>query len=248
MKKQTLRIFGAVLAVCCFLATSSALAGKMSGSRYSGMSSRGSAIKASPHPAMSGPVNYRRFSSGAQTISGQPPSAGSSRRTVSVLERSATLPSSQLQTVIREKENSGPGWVGTGLLVWLLSQHDLSSSDRAWVRQQINDAQQKGADIAQLPSAELSDVVFNWTYPPAFHPGDEAPISVTATVGMAQSPAAVSCVLNGKHSDLVGNAARLVWKPAREMTAVMRCEAAGLSDMRLLSTDGMHLTINSATQ
>lgn len=193
---------------------------------------------------MFGPANYRRFSSGSQTPSAQSTSTGGPRRTASVLERSATQPSPQ----IREKENSGPGWVGTGLLVWLLSQHDLSSSDRAWVRQQINDAQQKGEEIAERPSPELSDVVFNWTYPQAFHPGDEAQISVTATVGMAQKPVAVSCVLNGKHSDLVGNAASLVWKPVREMTAVMRCEADGLSDMRLLSTDGMHPIINTATQ
>ncbi|MDF6893604.1 hypothetical protein NLR16_24450, partial [Escherichia coli] len=40
--------------------------------------------------------------------------------------------------IIRERESSGPGWLGTAFLVALLSRHDLSDSDRQWLQSKID--------------------------------------------------------------------------------------------------------------
>ncbi|MFK3662761.1 hypothetical protein ACI2I2_19975 [Scandinavium sp. NPDC088450] len=240
MKMQVFRLCCVVLTTVWCLAGSAAIAGKISGQRSGLSSSRGFAVKAASRPAPSGPVNYGRFTPRTSAPSDLPASGNASRGYTSVLDRSTTRPSEKLQTVIREKESHGPGWVGTGLLVWLLSQHDLSSSDRAWIQQQINDTREKKAETSPLPEPELSDVVFNWTYPPVFHAGEKADIVVTAAMGMAQKPVPVSCTLNDVHSDSTGNSANLAWNPAHDMAAVMCCEADGLSDMRLFSTEGMN--------
>ncbi|HCI8581997.1 TPA: hypothetical protein NQG29_004211 [Enterobacter cloacae] len=164
-----------------------------------------------------------------------PEKAGSYR---SVLSRSQTLPSEKLQTVIREKEQSGPGWMGTALLVWLLSQHDLSSSDKAWVNQQIAQAKKENQQVL-LPPPELSDVAFNWSYPSAFTPGQKAMIAVSAKQGLAGKAVPVTCVMNGSYGVKDGEITRIEWTPDKDMTAVMRCEAGGLSDLRMFSAGEM---------
>ncbi|MEX1843502.1 hypothetical protein KMW40_24115 [Enterobacter cloacae] len=164
-----------------------------------------------------------------------PEKAGSYR---SVLSRSQTLPSEKLQTVIREKEQSGPGWMGTALLVWLLSQHDLSSSDKAWVNQQIAQAKKENQQVLP-PTPELSDVAFNWSYPSAFTPGQKAMIAVSAKQGLAGKAVPVTCVMNGSYGVKDGEITRIEWTPDKDMTAVMRCKAGGLSDLRMFSAGEM---------
>lgn len=230
MNPVTRRMVTALLSAGIFLNVSPAMAAKSSSSKSMRSSiSKGSAVRSSPRPSTSGPVHYR--SAKPDKTYRQSMSETSSR---SVLERSRTLPSEKLQTVIREKERSGPGWIGTGLLVWLLSQHDLSSSDRHWIEKQIDESKNENVQT-QLPPPPLSDVVFSWVYPPVFNQGETSLITVKATEGEQQKPVTVSCVLKDIHSSQDGIAARLEWTPLKEVTAVMRCEAGGLSDMRIFS-------------
>lgn len=228
MNTLTRRIMTALLTASIVFCATPATAAKSSSSKSVRTSlSKGSAVRSSPRPSTTGPVHYR--SATPDKTSRFPTSDARSR---SVLERSRTLPSEKLQTVIREKERSGPGWIGTGVLIWLLSQHDLSSSDRRWIQEQIDEAKREGEETA-LPPPPLSDVVFSWSYPPVFRQGETSHITVTATEGVQQKPVTVNCVLKGIHSVKDGVAARLAWTPGTEVSAVMRCEAGGLNDMRM---------------
>ncbi|HED3078481.1 hypothetical protein [Citrobacter amalonaticus] len=222
MNTMTRRMVTALLTAGIIFCTAPATAAKSS-------SSKGSAVRSSPRPSTTGPINYR-----SATPDKTSRLSMSEVRSRSVLERSRTQSSEKLQTVIREKERIGPGWFGTGMLVWLLSQHDLSSSDRRWIQEQINEAKREGEETA-LPPPPLSDVVFNWSYPPVFRQGETSHITVKATEGVQQKPVTVNCVLKGVHSIMDGVAARLAWTPGTEVSAVMRCEAGGLNDMRMFS-------------
>lgn len=241
MNIMTRRLMAAGLTAGLLLSTLTAHAGKSpgSGSRsFSASSSKGSAVRSSPRPSTSGPVTYKSavpVTPVNRYNSRTPKKAGSNR---SVLSRSQTLPSEKLQTVIREKERSGPGWMGTALLVWLLSQHDLSSSDKAWVNQQIAQAKKENQQVLP-PPPELSDVAFNWSYPSAFTPGQKAMIAVSAKQGLAGKAVPVTCVMNGSYGVKNGEITRIEWTPDKAMTAVMRCEAGGLSDLRMFSTGDM---------
>ena len=234
-------LMAAGLTAGLLLSTLTAHAGKNpgSGSRsFSAPSSKGSAVRSSPRPSTSGPVTYKSavpVTPVNRYNSRTPEKAGSYR---SVLSRSQTLPSEKLQTVIREKEQSGPGWMGTALLVWLLSQHDLSSSDKAWVNQQIAQAKKENQQVLP-PPPELSDVAFNWSYPSAFTPGQKAMIAVSAKQGLAGKAVPVTCVMNGSYGVKDGEITRIEWTPDKDMTAVMRCEAGGLSDLRMFSAGEM---------
>ncbi|SAI38528.1 Uncharacterised protein [Enterobacter hormaechei] len=234
-------LMAAGLTAGLLLSTLTAHAGKSpgSGSRsFSAPSSKGSAVRSSPRPSTSGPVTYKSavpVTPVNRYNSRTPEKAGSYR---SVLSRSQTLPSEKLQTVIREKEQSGPGWMGTALLVWLLSQHDLSSSDKAWVNQQIAQAKKENQQVLP-PPPELSDVAFNWSYPSAFTPGQKAMIAVSAKQGLAGKAVPVTCVMNGSYGVKDGEITRIEWTPDKDMTAVMRCEAGGLSDLRMFSAGEM---------
>lgn len=234
-------LMAAGLTAGLLLSTLTAHAGKSpgSGSRsFSAPSSKGSAVRSSPRPSTSGPVTYKSavpVTPVNRYNSRTPEKAGSYR---SVLSRSQTLPSEKLQTGIREKEQSGPGWMGTALLVWLLSQHDLSSSDKAWVNQQIAQAKKENQQVLP-PTPELSDVAFNWSYPSAFTPGQKAMIAVSAKQGLAGKAVPVTCVMNGSYGVKDGEITRIEWTPDKDMTAVMRCEAGGLSDLRMFSAGEM---------
>lgn len=128
--------------------------------------------------------------------------------------------------------------MGTALLVWLLSQHDLSTSDRVWIRQQIAQAEKENQQVPP-PDPELSDVAFNWSYPSAFRPGQKALIAVSAIQGVSEKSVPVTCVMNGSYGTRDGEITRLEWTPDKNMTAVMRCEAGGLSDLRMFSVGEM---------
>ncbi|HGH4585595.1 TPA: hypothetical protein ACJIWA_004118 [Enterobacter bugandensis] len=235
------RVMAAGLIAGLLLSTLTAHAGKSSGSgsrSFSSSSTKGSAVRNSPRPSTSGPVTYKSavpVTPVNRYNSRTPEKTGNYR---SVLSQSQTLPSEKLQTVIREKERSGPGWMGTALLVWLLSQHDLSSSDKEWVNQQIAQAKKENQQIPP-PPPELSDVAFNWSYPSAFTPGEKALIAVSATQGIAGKSVPVTCVMNGSYGVKDGEITRMEWTPDKAMTSVMRCEAGGLSDLRMFSAGDM---------
>jgi hypothetical protein len=228
MNAITRRIVVAGLTAFLIIFTSAAQAGKSYGSRsFSSSSSKGSAVRSSPRPSSSGPIRYK--SAVPESAAGR-----TSYSSGSVLSRSKNLPSEKLQTVIREKESSGPGWFGTGMLIWLLSQHDLSSSDRAWIKNQIDEAKKEGEAVPP-PPPDLSDVVFNWAFPSEFIPGKKAMITVTANQGTTEKQVAISCVMNGVYGIKEGGAVHMEWTPEKNMSAVMRCNAAGLSDLRIFT-------------
>lgn len=142
-------------------------------------------------------------------------------------------PSPRVTQLIKEKEDSGPGWVGTGLLVWLLSQHDLSASDKAWIEEQIA-AQGKEEDQAPPLLGSVTPTV-------AFHieglrqryaPDAEAQLTVRAMRGNIQLP--VRCTLAGGNFQPEGAALRVKWMPASSGVQLLTCEAGGHQDRRLL--------------
>ncbi|EOC0011701.1 hypothetical protein ACI0X9_003388 [Cronobacter turicensis] len=62
---------------------------------------------------------------------------------------SNAAPSENMRTIIRER--SGTNWTTLALMYWMLSSHNsqassLSSDDRAWVKQQIQDEESHGAN------------------------------------------------------------------------------------------------------
>ncbi|MEJ1269013.1 hypothetical protein WDV93_25060 [Pantoea ananatis] len=147
-----------------------------------GFSSR-SSFKSSPGFAARSP-SYRPSSTGsAPTYKSFRPESGSSSATTaggngrvnstspgyrpsptnrqSLLSSNGPQPSPRLQTIIREKEASGPGWVGTAALVWLLSQHDLSSSDREWINSRLREADSDSSSEQPVPVSGQSDVSFS---------------------------------------------------------------------------------------
>ena len=152
-----------------------------------------------------------------------------------MLDNSTTKPSPQLQTIIREKESSGPGWIGTGFLIYLLSQHDLSSSDKNWIQSQLND-ERNSPERPAPPPIELSDVTFQWDVPAIFRSGVQSNIIVRASQGPENTPRAVACSMNGIQSVPEKNKAILEWVPDKEETVVVTCLSAGLHDMRMFTS------------
>ncbi|HFE3442932.1 TPA: hypothetical protein ACF3I9_004398 [Klebsiella aerogenes] len=224
-----------VLSLILVLGTTTAFAGKSSGSSRSwSSSSRGSAVRSSSYKS-SGSTTYKSFkplsSTGSKSSYGNKSSYG--RSSYSVLDHSSSMPSPKLQSIIRERENSGPGWIGTGLLVWLLSQHDLSSSDRAWIQQQIDDAG-NDTDTEAPPLIEASDTGFTWQMPPTIEAGQPVKIAITAVAGADKKNVVPVCSVNGVVSQVSGNQAILTWTPHDEVNAVIDCSANGWNDMRLI--------------
>lgn len=151
----------------------------------------------------------------------------------SLLNNNGPQPSPRLQTIIREKEASGPGWMGTAALVWLLSQHDLSSSDREWINSRLRDADSGGSSEPPAPAAGESDVSFQWAVPAQIVSGQPVKIIVTAFHhGKAVLP---SCELGDVKSVPENNAAVLNWTPENTFSAVATCRAEGWVDQRLLA-------------
>lgn len=144
-------------------------------------------------------------------------------------------PSARVTELIREKEASGPGWFGTGLLVWLLSQHDLSASDKAWIEDRIA---AQGKEEEQLP-ALLGSVAPTVSFHiqglrQSYAPDSEAELTVRATRGDTQLP--VRCTLPGGSFHPEGTALRVKWTPASPGVQLLTCEADGHQNRRLLRT------------
>lgn len=232
------------LVVLCLPQTLPVMAGGFS-SRSSFKSSSGFAARSpSYRPSSTGSAPaYKSFrpesGSGATSAGGNGSSAGrvngkspvygpSPSARQSLLNNNGPQPSPRLQTIIREKEASGPGWVGTAALVWLLSQHDLSSSDREWINSRLREA-----DSSEPPAPGESDVSFQWAVPAQIMSGQPVKIIVTAFHhGKAVLP---SCELGNVKSVPENNAAVLNWTPENTFSAVATCRAEGWVDQRLLA-------------
>ncbi|WP_089529117.1 hypothetical protein [Pantoea ananatis] len=239
-----------VAIVALFLLQTLAVMAGSSASRSSFKSSSGYAARSPsyrPSSTGSAPV-YRSFSpgSGSSTPSSggngtpagrvngaSPGSRPSPSARQSLLNNSGPQPSPRLQTIIREKEASGPGWIGTAALVWLLSQHDLSDSDREWINSRLREANSDSSSEQPAPVSGQSDVSFQWAIPSHIVSGLPVKIVVTAVrYGKAVLP---SCELDDVKSVPENNAAVLNWTPEDTFSAVATCRAEGWVDQRLLA-------------
>ncbi|WP_336732059.1 hypothetical protein [Pantoea ananatis] len=243
---------GALVALC-LLQTLPVMAGGFS-SRSSFKSSPGFAARSpSYRPSSTGSApTYKSFrpesGSSATTAGGNGSPAGRVNSTSpgyrpsptnrqSLLSSNGPQPSPRLQTIIREKEASGPGWVGTAALVWLLSQHDLSSSDREWINSRLREADSDSSGEQPVPESGQSDVSFQWAVPAQIVSDQPVKIIVTAfRHGKAILP---SCELGDVKSVPENNAAVLNWTPENTFSAVATCRAEGWVDQRLLAVSQM---------
>lgn len=142
-------------------------------------------------------------------------------------------PSARVTELIREKEASGPGWFGTGLLVWLLSQHDLSASDKAWIEQQIAAQGEEEDQIPPLLGSVTPTVAFHIEgLRPRYAPDSEAQLTVHATRGNTELP--VRCTLAGGRFKPEGKALRVKWTPSSPGVQLLTCDADGHQERRLL--------------
>lgn len=237
------------LVALCLLQTLPVKAGGFS-SRSSFKSSSGFAARSpSYRPSSTGSAPaYKSFrpesGSGTKSAGGNGSSAGRGNGTSpgygpspsarqSLLNNNGPQPSPRLQTIIREKEASGPGWVGTAALVWLLSQHDLSSSDREWINSRLREANSDSSSEQPAPVSGQSNVSFQWAIPSHIVSGLPVKIVVTAVrYGKAVLP---SCELDDVKSVPENNAAVLNWTPEDTFSAVATCRAEGWVDQRLLA-------------
>ncbi|WP_155402785.1 hypothetical protein [Ralstonia solanacearum] len=138
--------------------------------------------------------------------------------------------------IIRERESSGPGWVGTAFLVALLSRHDLSDRDRQWVQAKIDVL--TGEDAADDQSGLAPHLVPTMTFVYAgvlenFAIGRASTIHVTAHAAPGE-PVAVSCTMPEANIAAEGASATLVWEPHAPAVYVLTCQAGGQRDRRLL--------------
>ncbi|WP_028715650.1 hypothetical protein [Pantoea ananatis] len=243
-----------VAIVALFLLQTLAVMAGSSTSRSSFKSSSGFAARSpSYRPSSTGSAPaYKSFrpesGSGATTAGGNGSPAGRVNSTSpgyrpsptnrqSLLSSNGPQPSPRLQTIIREKEASGPGWVGTAALVWLLSQHDLSSSDREWINSRLREADSDSSSEQPVPVSGQSDVSFQWSVPSHIVSGLPVKIVVTAVRhGRAVLP---SCELDDVKSVPENNAAVLNWTPEDTFSAVATCRAEGWVDQRLLAVSQM---------
>lgn len=179
------------------------------------------------------PTTYRPAANGLARSS--TPGARSLGPRRSLLD-SGTQPSPQMAQIIRERESSGPGWLGTAFLVALLSRHDLSDSDRQWLQTKIDSlAGQDGADDdSGLAPALTPDVTFLYAgLQGKFEIGRESRIHVTAH-GVPGHPVAVSCTMPEAHITTEGTGAMIVWEPHTPAVFVLTCQAGGQRDRRLI--------------
>lgn len=233
---------GALIALC-FLQSLPVMAGSSS-SRSSFKSSAGYAARSPAYRSsstISTPV-YKSFrpAAGSSTATGRTDSRSPGARLSpaapqSLQNRSGPQPSPQLQTIIREKEASGPGWLGTAGLIWLLSQHDLSSSDREWINNRLREENSENTS----PVTEQSDVSFQWSVPASFTNGQPAKIVIAAVRhGKALQS---DCELGDVKSVHENNVAVLNWTPENTVSAVATCRADGWVDQRLLVVSQPHV-------
>jgi len=143
---------------------------------------------------------------------------------------SAAKPSERLQTIIREREvSNGPGWFGTAALVWLLSQHDLSDSDRSWISSQLsssNDGDGQDASVDRITKA----LTFTWDgLPEAVKVGQPVKIVVSAVDAKGHHQALDCTITNGSASTtLTENGVVMTWTPATAGMGFLQCD--GLSE------------------
>jgi hypothetical protein len=178
----------------------------------------------------------RGTSVGKSSTKGGYRSSASSRRMEhrrSLLERAPSQPSAKVAQVIRERESSGPGWVGTAFLVALLSRHDLSSADRHWIQGRIDALRAEGDEEDYLLDATTTSVTFDFKgLVPKLVVGDLFVVMVGAK--RKGAPVPVTCSLEEASVTRAGLLTKVSWEPSEPGSRLLTCEAAGHQSRRLL--------------
>lgn len=154
----------------------------------------------------------------------------------SALDGAKSKPSQKVVEVIREKERSGPGWIGTAALVYLLSRHDLSDSDRGWIQGRIDELKAEGEESGSVPTllpAALPPVTFRFTgLQPQFERGEKLSVAVRAEAKGAVVP--VECELSGATVTKLGQETQVTWEAGAEGVSVLSCVAKDHQVRRLV--------------
>jgi hypothetical protein len=144
-------------------------------------------------------------------------------------------PSPALSQVIRDKERSGPGWLGTAVLVSMLSQHNWSSRDRQWLESKLATLKADTGDAAPpLAPALTAPIQFHYEgLLPTFAVGHLATIRVSAVDRQGQTRPVI-CELSQATVKPQGTSAAIQWQPAMPAVSVLTCHADGQRDRRIL--------------
>lgn len=147
---------------------------------------------------------------------------------------SGQQPSPQLSQIIRERESSGPGWLGTAFLISLLSRHDLSAADHEWLEGKINALKDGDSPEPELAPAVVSGVRFSYTgLQPAFAIDQAATIHVSAKAEDGK-PVTVTCTMPEAQVTQEGESAAIQWRPQAAAVYVLTCRSGAQRDRRIL--------------
>lgn len=240
----------AVLAMLATESTAGPGSSSSGGSRASAPASTrgGTSFAAGAGGRASAPTGLRGATSAGPSASGRSSARPAAARPYGQLGARRSLPTRQsllasgkppsprLTQIIRERERSGPGWIGTAVLIALLSQHDLSASDRSWIQGKIDALDTEGeGEVAQalLPPAQRPMSITGATQPL------RAGQSTTITVAAGGVPAdAVACNIEGAAAQPVVSArdrvASLSWTPERAGAYILTCRTAKYTERRVL--------------
>ncbi|MGA5726650.1 hypothetical protein ACPCHQ_22200 [Ralstonia thomasii] len=147
---------------------------------------------------------------------------------------SGQQPSPQLSQIIRERESSGPGWLGTAFLISLLSRHDLSEADHQWLESKINALKDEDDQEPELVPAVVPEVRFAYTgLQSSFAIDQAATIRVSAKADDGK-PVTVACAMPEAEITQDDGSAAIKWRPQAAAVYVLTCRAGTQRDRRIL--------------
>jgi hypothetical protein len=160
---------------------------------------------------------------------------GQSSRPGSVLANAPPL-SPRLASIIRHEESSrGPGWLGTAFLVSLLSQHDLTTSDRSWLQRQIDAIKDPDGDHVEpllLPVQSKYLVIYDGLQS-SYKVGQQVTITVKAKDAKGK-PVRPICTLPFSTVASEGSTSRITWSPASVGVGMLTCQVNGEPHRKLV--------------
>jgi hypothetical protein len=232
MRTFYLVIAAATVSALCTTAAAGPAGRSPGGAQVSSSTSRGSAATRTINPA-------RGIATGAATRASR--AASLARRS---LLSQGPRPSNRVTQIIRERESSGPGWIGTAFLVSLLSQHDLSASDRRWIESRIDSlraeerSEEEGiGQQSRMQSLKPSVTMVLTGVDRPLKSGVPAALQLTAAAG--KDPAAdMQCGVTGSgstHTTLRRPGVLVItWTPEHPGVYILDCTAGGRHERRLL--------------
>ncbi|ELY4881450.1 hypothetical protein P7V44_07115 [Providencia sp. CRE-3FA-0001] len=177
--------------------------------------------------------------------------SGTSGRSASYIGTKA--PPEKVSSIIDERKRSGTDWTTLAMMYWMLSSSNshassLSSSDKAWIQQQIheqesvgesrevalNELKSAGVDISDVQASDSPPVEFRYDMPKNLTAGVAWVFTVKATrSGETKAP---ECKLEGAEILTRGNTVFIKWKaPALAgESAELTCKAFGKEEVKTL--------------